>query len=354
MFTVTVPGQHDPVAVAEFHERLTRADLGLYLTVRQTDVGVVCTFKAGWFGPPVTPELQAKCEAAVEAAASLTMRDARPYPRFPCLPPLPDSAPPPTPVQKAKVTRRAKRLRTKVRPLDAAAFRECFYDVLDRDEFIFSIYRKILKSIDTGMQAPCHALLVGDPAGGKTRILHGFRRLLGDDLCLYAAMTSTRKAGVEDKIIRLAHDGTLPPFLLFEEIEKGAKDLLEGLLPVMDENGRLVKLNSRVDEDVATPCMVIASCNDEAKLRKKCDALVSRFGLPYTVGRPTRDVLREILLQHIARFGGDPRWVPRVLSIMYDDLGTNDARVGKDILAEGEELMQPGFADKFRRLHNYV
>jgi hypothetical protein len=110
-------------------------------------------------------------------------------------------------------------------------------------------------------------------------------------------------------------------------------------------SGYLMKVNARVGRRMQqTKVVVWGTCNDAASLQKFHDgALWSRFTHKMQCPRPSRELMREILLKEVAeRPDGNPAWADKALEFGWEVLKTNDPREiiglldGRDRLLTGE------------------
>lgn len=231
--------------------------------------------------------------------------------------------------------------------LTAAAFE----GIYERDAHIRLIHDSMETFVSTGGQKASHVLLYGDPASAKTSLFQRFKQLYeqGGDVerVVFVDVHTMTKAGLEDWLLQRAADNSLPEVLVLEELEKQDDRILLPLISVM-ASGCLRKTNARVGRKVQeTRVAVWGTCNNEDRLRRSHDgALWSRFTHKLPCRRPSRELLREILLREVAeRPDGNPIWADKALEFGWDILKTNDPREiiglldGRDRLLTGAYQM---------------
>ncbi|HUZ01597.1 MAG TPA: hypothetical protein VMU89_14710 [Thermomicrobiaceae bacterium] len=115
---------------------------------------------------------------------------------------------------------------------------------------------------------PVHALLVGDPATGKSVLVSCIEALPGGFTTYGGAITP---AGLRD----LFFDASPPRWLIVDECEEGKVIYLNRLLSVLEEQRITVLQHGRREtREIAVTCFLV--CNDDSKLPLK---LKSRVGL---------------------------------------------------------------------------
>src|SRR5262249_23941943 len=99
------------------------------------------------------------------------------------------------------------------------------------------------------------------------------------------------------------------------EIEKQPLDNLLTLVSLMG-SGYIAKLNCRVGHrKELAHCLVWATCNDEEVVRRfRKGVLWSRFAHKPHCTRPSRELMRKILLDQPEKLGGNPAWVDAALA----------------------------------------
>jgi hypothetical protein len=221
-----------------------------------------------------------------------------------------------------------------------------FGGIYERDEHIRVIHASVenyMASLaawkkDSSVEvARGHILLKGKPAGCKTTILERLKKWYetaspgAERMTFVDAQTATR-AGLENWLLDRAENGALADIVVFEELEK--QQPLDTLLPLVSVmgSGYISKLNALVGhrKQVAN-ILVFATCNDEEVIRKwRNGAIWSRFAKKLHCPRPSKELMLRILLDTVARVGGNPDWahramefaceiLPQVLSYAMDD-----------------------------------
>lgn len=235
-----------------------------------------------------------------------------------------------------------------------------FGRLYNREPQIRIIYDSINMAVRTGFRERHHILLRGLAACAKTETYLGFVDWFSPSMVWRVDATTLTKAGLETELLKKSVDGTLPPIVLIEEIEKVVhEDNVSCLLQVMDVRGMIQRTNAR-SGDVYGECKVVvwATCNDSKHLRTFHDgALWSRFSLRPICKRPDRELMRKILLRTVHETNGREEWIDPVLTFMWDKLkglpdykqDYNDPRLGRALLAGGDRLLDTGaegfFAD---------
>jgi hypothetical protein len=234
-------------------------------------------------------------------------------------------------------------------PLTEEILQTYFGHIYDREAHIRLIHDSLRSAVASKFKVRHHLLLKGLPACAKTVLIKAFIDWLGPVYFFNLNAPALTKAGLEDQLIDRAIAHTLPPFIYCEEIEKTGPENVIPLLGVMDERAILQKTNARVGNIVVeVPCLVIATCNDEALLRRVGDgALFSRFSFKLTCGRPSAGTMRKILQDECEKIEGDQKWVGLVMSFLEEYKGIlpdhDDPRQAKAFLSGGERLVTGEF-----------
>jgi hypothetical protein len=209
---------------------------------------------------------------------------------------------------------------------------EAFDGIYERDAHIRLIHDSMLTYVSTTGQKASHILLYGDPGSAKRSLFQRFKELYEKDgdveRVVFIDTHTMTKAGLEDWLLQRAADKSLPEVLVLEELEKQDARILLPLISVM-ASGCIRKTNARVGRKVQeTKVAVWGTCNNENLLRRFHDgALWSRFTHKLRCVRPSRELLREILLREVAeRPDGNPAWADEALRFGWDVLKTNDPR----------------------------
>lgn len=239
----------------------------------------------------------------------------------------------------------------KIPDLTSEVFSGFFSRIYDREDHIKIIHASAKTAEQTLYEKRRHILLYGQPACAKSEIFEAFKSWLNSvsetELVFSLDATTTTKAGLEIQLLQRAEEGTLPPFLLLEEIEKHDPTTLLCLLGVMDQRGRIQRTNARIGNKTAAAKIVVwATCNDEKKLKNfEGGALFSRFAHKLYCTRPS-----EILMKRILEREANEMQIPVekkeyvINRVMQFGLGieTNDPR----------EFVS--FLDGWRNIDNYI
>lgn len=171
--------------------------------------------------------------------------------------------------------------------------------------------------------ARSHVLLKGKPAGCKTTVFDRFKKWYerGSDVerVKFVDAHTMTKAGLENALLDMAEAGELPEIIVLEEIEKQNPDNLLSLISVMG-SGYVSKLNARVGHRKSVANVLIwATCNDERIIRNfRAGVLWSRFIHKLHCTRPSRELMERILLDKVAKMGGNPAWVTKAMEFAFD------------------------------------
>jgi MoxR-like ATPase len=217
-----------------------------------------------------------------------------------------------------------------------------FAHIYDRDDQIAEIMASIRTAKDTNMEVRNHPMLYGPPGCGKTEIGLVLERMLGTDAVLKLDATNTTKAGAENLILERE---PIPPILILEELEKCNEANVPWLLGIMDDRGEIIKTNARVGSvRRSAPMLVMCTVNDLAKFNEfQSGALVNRFNVPLYFPRPSRDLLRRILLREVSKIpGGRTEWVEPALDYAINFERTYQARRIKAIMSNARDGLLDG------------
>jgi hypothetical protein len=232
------------------------------------------------------------------------------------------------------VTGRDTRPPFEVPALTDGVLKEFFAGVYERDEHIRVIHDAVTNYVatlnawreDPSVEvARSHILLKGKPAGAKTSVFERFKAWYeaaspGAERVSFIDMHVSTRAGIEDYLLDKAEQGELGDIIVLEEIEKQAH--LDNLLPLVSlmGSGHVSKLNARVGHRrKLANVLVWATCNDEGLIRRwRNGAIWSRFAKKLHCPRPSRELMRRILLDTVEKMGGDPDWADLALSFAYD------------------------------------
>jgi len=181
--------------------------------------------------------------------------------------------------------------------------------------------------------------LVGPPACGKSELCKALKRLLGAESVLEFDGTSTTMAGAQQE---LSEREELPRVLLIEEIEKAPESSLPWLLSVLDLRGEVRKTTAR--GNILKEVHMVGICtvnNEEVFDNLASGALASRFSMPLTFRRPTREILWKILYREINKCDGDEAWIEPTLEYA-EKIGLTDPRKMIAICLTGRERLLDG------------
>jgi hypothetical protein len=221
-----------------------------------------------------------------------------------------------------------------VPPLTDEVMATFFQGVYERDEHIRIIHDAVIDYVTTLAAwrkdhsvevARSHLLLKGKPAGAKTTLFERFKKWYetaspGADHVTFVDMQTATKAGLENWLLDQAERGDLADIVVLEEIEK--LQPLDNLLPLVSlmGSGYIAKLNARVGHRrQLANILVWATCNDETLVRRwRNGAIWSRFSKKLHCARPSRELMKRILLDTVERIGGNPAWADKALEFAYD------------------------------------
>lgn len=169
-----------------------------------------------------------------------------------------------------------------------------------------------------------HILLHGKPAGCKTTLFEKFMKLYNADgvqRIQFIDGQTMSKAGLENWVLEKAEQGDLPEILAIEEIEKQPPDNLVPLISIMG-SGYLAKLNARIGlRREVTPVVIWATCNNKKIIKEYREGVLwSRFTHKLHCSRPSRELMKEILLRRIRSIDGDEKWADEILKFAYETL----------------------------------
>lgn len=195
-----------------------------------------------------------------------------------------------------------------------------------------------------------HVLYWGPPAGGKSLILRGIRKLLGPGAFFEIDAPNTSKAGLL-KLFQNKFRKGCPPVALVEEIEKVPTEVLTGWLNLLDKRAEMSKVNFFTNDRVKVNFICIATCNDKEHLDTVIKgALGSRFGHQVYVPRPNETEMESILLNRVNEIGGDPEWVSVCLGLMQE-FQTDDPRKIESWLDYGDALLDNSAVKELRAIY---
>lgn len=244
--------------------------------------------------------------------------------------------------------------------LDLKRFEEA--GLYERDAHIRIVHDGVKSYQLSKRKQRSHTLLFGQPASAKTELFLELKKLYEQDdehLERIAVFNSTTlsKAGLEDWIMERAKNNSLPDIILLDEIEKIQPEKLSCLLTMMDKQGQIIKLTATKGRDVGdTKILVWATCND-IKLFKSyfSGALYSRFQKKLPCVRPSKDLMKQILLKKIRQMREEEDgneairddWVDSIMNYA-EEQGIDDPREILDCLTGRERLTDGTYFDDLR------
>lgn len=233
--------------------------------------------------------------------------------------------------------------------LNDTIMKKYFNGIYEREPHIRLVHDSVKSYVESAHEDRNHMLLYGPPASCKTTILKRFKVWYedGQDVERIALVNSTTisKAGLETWILQKAQEGTLPNILCFDEIEKFNMDNLMCLLTIMDDQGIISRTNARIGKQEApAKILVWATCNDELKIKDfNRGALYSRFAKTLPCVRPSKELMKEILLKKIEKrraMGREAKdkWAEIIINYAWGEMKTNDPRKILGLLDGGVRL----------------
>lgn len=221
-----------------------------------------------------------------------------------------------------------------------------FFDHLYNLESQITILLSSLQAAaDSDMVNRFHALLWGEPGGGKTEILLSTARLLrhlGINFITLDA-TSTTEAGMRKSL--LDEDAIPPEIIIIEEVEKVVSDnSLRWLLGIMDDRATIQQANYRKTASRKVPALVLATANDYEQLRKMmAGALLSRFSSEIFCPRADRATLARILERDVKKLAnGRLEWIEPTLTFCHDEQRITDPRKLRRVCLSGKDQLLDG------------
>lgn len=198
--------------------------------------------------------------------------------------------------------------------------------IYERDAQIRVVTSALEAAIASDFKNRFHCVLHGPPACGKSDILVGIAKALGEEgeAFLKIDATSTTEAGISKLLLEA---DTVPPVLIVEEIEKADPGSLRWLLGVLDHRAEVRRINARIGNQARNvQLLCLATVNDLRAFEAIASgALASRFSLEVHCPRPSEAVLRRILQREVDKVGGKAEWVEPTLRLA-EVLGVNDPR----------------------------
>lgn len=218
-----------------------------------------------------------------------------------------------------------------------------FDHIFDREDQIKIVLSAVETAIQSNFDYRFHCVLYGEPACGKTEILDSLARMLGEEGDAYIKLdaTSTTKAGVEKML--LDTNSKIPNILIVEELEKANEDNFRWMLGLLDSRSEIRKTTATDSLSRKLKMLCLATVNNLDLFKKRmAGALYSRFSNKIYCPRPTKEVLRKILLREVEKFKGNPDWIDPAIDFCTNKLKINDPReiipiclCGKDDLLDG-------------------
>ena len=150
---------------------------------------------------------------------------------------------------------------------------------------------------------------------------------------------SATSAGVERGFHEKWRTSGIPPIVGFEEGEKVQESFWQKMLGALDNRQMMVRMNARRTDVTRVQMLSIVTINDIDKFDSflgghvKRDknipgAISSRFSTRIEVPRPSREIMRKVLLREIdnfAKLGWKEEWADLALDIAAK-VGTDDPR----------------------------
>ncbi len=267
------------------------------------------------------------------------------------------SKPPVEPqIEQAKHPALVERLPLQLPDLTPEVIEKAFNGIYEREEHVRLIHDSFRTYAATRGQKTSHVLLYGEPAAAKTSLFERFKDLYeqGSDIdrVVFLDAQTMTKAGLEDWLLGKAEEGSLPEVVVVEELEKQDEKILLPLISVMG-SGYVMKTNARVGRRVEQIRLVVwGTCNNVERLKKFHDgALWSRFTHKLPCRRPSREVMRKILLREIEARQGNPAWAQLALTLGYDELQTTDPREIIGLLDGGDRLLTGEYQRDYLAVH---
>jgi hypothetical protein len=232
-----------------------------------------------------------------------------------------------------------------------------FQGIYGRAAHIRVMFSSIKTMKDTGGMRRNHVLLYGLPGCAKSSLFKGVQTVLGHGGFLALNANSATRAGIEAIFLRRLKQTGVPPVVFIEEIEKTLEAVLTVWLSMMDERAEVRKVTNNEASRAETRVLCFATANDKLLLDRLMGgrpghpgALSSRFTKQLYVPRPSRDMMRRILLRDINLYGGNPLWADKALEIA-DEVGTNDPRIVLAYLDGGERLLTDKYKEDILTIH---
>lgn len=223
-----------------------------------------------------------------------------------------------------------------------------FSGIYGRAPHIRVIFSSIKTMIDTQGMRRNHVLLYGLPGCAKSSIFRGVQTVLGKGAYIAINANSATRAGIEAIFIERLKQTGCPPFFFIEEIEKTLEAILTVWLSIFDERAEVRKVTFTKAQRADARVLGFATANDKVLFDRLMGgrpghpgALSSRFNKPLYVSRPSREIMKRILLRDIDLYGGKKEWAEPCLDIATE-MNTNDPRIvlgyldGQDRLLSGE------------------
>lgn len=206
--------------------------------------------------------------------------------------------------------------------LTHVAVKGYFDHIHERDAHIRLIHDCVRAYVRSGRQVRSHVLLHGKPAACKTTLFEAFKEFYEQDgiqRVVFIDGPTLTKAGLENWLLELAEQNTLPEIICIEEIEKQNMDNLLTLLSMM-ASGYIRKTNARVGRlQMLAESMIWATCNDAKRIKSFRDgAIWSRFTHRFYCTRPSPGVVEKILRRKAEERNGASEWVDAVMKFAYE------------------------------------
>lgn len=224
-------------------------------------------------------------------------------------------------------------------PLD---FESYFSHLYGLESQIAIVKAAMNRAIANNFTKRYHVALIGPPGCGKSDLSQSVKRAIGEDSVMEFDATSTTMAGAQKE---LAEREELPRVLIIEEIEKIPADSNAAwLLSVLDLRGEIRKTTARTNILKQTRVFCIATVNDyETFSKMNYGALPSRFMNKVFFQRPSRELLRRIVLREIESVQGRVEWTDPTLDYAEQAHITDPREVIAIALCGGDDLLNGSY-----------
>jgi len=178
-------------------------------------------------------------------------------------------------------------------------------------------------------------LLEGPPACAKSIMLEGVRSAVPAAYIAFGSRTSA--AGLSEALFEYQ-----PSVLLMDEADKMDNEVYSVLLGLM-ESGEVLETKSRKSRGVNLDTMVIAACNNSAKMPRE---FLSRFALHVHFPAYSREEFIDVCHGFLTRAEGCPQELAVLIGQFVYDYGIGDVRKARGVW----QLMTAPTEDEVRRV----